>query len=281
MAYDRMAVALAVAGNGFLRAGLDHMHRHSWAKGAWVQPALGNMTIGIELICKSYLAAANPLLIFNKVDAKIAWAVHKPGFRLDKTPYERIHTLMEAGGTKTIGLPACIELLQARFPSKIHSLGEWGRRLAGWRAICVHFVLPDLETKAVQRVAFAALSIAQLINKESRDSLRKFELTNEDTGFLNRFNKQKAKDLDARVAAAKKKVKSMEGRVIIGLFAQDAQELTCEICGNDGIAYGQRSVEDGEEMLYLTEFKCDECGIALFDADEMQQCGFETVHEVV
>jgi uncharacterized ferredoxin-like protein len=278
--FDPMAVDLAVAGNGLLRVGLDHMHEHKWGKGAWVQPAVANMAIGIKLMCKSYLAAANPLLIFNKVDADIAWAVHKPGYRFDEIPYERIHTLMEAGGSKTIGLSGCIELLQTRFPKKVQSLGEWRRRLASWRAICVHFVMPDVETRAVQRVAFAALSIAQLLSEESPDSLRKFWLTDEDKDFLTQFDKEKAADLDARVNAAKKKVKNMKGRVLIGLFADDGRELTCEICGNDGIAYGERSIEDGYEMLFLSEFKCDECGLELYDANEMAQCGFETVHEI-
>jgi hypothetical protein len=107
------------------------MYKRKWAQGAWVQPALANMAIGIELISKSYLATANPLLIFDKVDADTAWAVHELGFGLDAVPYERLHTLMEAGGSRTIGLSRCIELLQSRFPTHVQSLGVWGRRLVG------------------------------------------------------------------------------------------------------------------------------------------------------
>lgn len=278
--FDILANDLHVAGRGYLRLGLDHMHEHSWAHGSWMQPALANMAIGVELMCKSFLAGENPLLIFDRVQPEIAWAVNRPGFGLHDVPYERIHTLMEAGGSRTIGLPGCIDLLQARYPERIAELGEWGRRLAGWRAVCVHFVLPDVETRATQRVAFAALSLAAFLSERRGDVLSRFTPSEVDKKFLADFDKDKAKDLDARIAAAKKKVKDMTGRVMIGLFADDGTELTCEVCGNDGVAFGERSVEEGYEMLFLSEFTCDECGLRLYDADEMQQCGFETVHEI-
>jgi hypothetical protein len=278
--YDPLATNFHVAGRGFLRAGMDHMHKNRWGKGAWVQPAVANMTVGIELLCKSFLSGENPLLIFNRVEPEVAWAVHQRGFGFDQVPYERIHTLIEAGGTRTIGLSECIKLLQARFPAQVQSLGEWGRRLAGWRAVCVHFVLPDVGTLAVRRVAFAALSLAALLSDQSNDVLRKFSLTDDDKRFLDEFDRDKAEDLDKRLRAAKKKVKDMQGRVMIGLLADDGTELTCEVCGNDGIAFGERSVVEGYEMLFLSEFTCDECGLKLFDASEMQECGFETVHEI-
>src|SRR5262249_53531102 len=61
------ANASRVAGKGSLRRGLAHMHRHSWAQGSWIQPALANMAIGVELMSKSFLAGENPLLIFDRV----------------------------------------------------------------------------------------------------------------------------------------------------------------------------------------------------------------------
>src|SRR5262249_25000359 len=236
--------------------------------------------IGVELMSKSFLAGENPLLIFDRVQPEIAWAVHRPGFGLNDVPSERIHTLMEAGGSRTIGLAGCIELLQARYPECVAELGEWGRRLAGWRAVCVHFVLPDVETRATQRVAFAALALAAFLSERRKERLLRFTPSEADKKFLADFDEDKARDLDARVAAAKKKVKDMTGRVIIGLFADDGKDLTCEVCGNDGVAFGERSVEDGYEMLFLSEFTCDECGLRLYDADKMQQCGFSTVHEI-
>lgn len=278
--FDILANDLHVAGQGYLRLGLDHMHRHSWAQGSWMQPALANMAIGVELMCKSFLAGENPLLIFDRVQPEIAWAVHRPGFGLHDVPYERIHTLLEAGGSRTIGLAGCIDLLQSRYSERIAELGEWGSRLAGWRAVCVHFVLPDVETRATQRVAFAALSLAAFLNERRKDALLRFTPSDVDKKFLADFDKDKAKDLDDRIAAAKKKVKNMTGRVMIGLLADDDRELTCQVCGNDGVAFGGRSVEEGYEMLFLSEFACDECGLRLYDADEMQQCGFETVYEI-
>lgn len=279
--FDPLATDLHVAGAGYLRLGLDHMHKHSWAQGSWIQPALANMAIGVELMCKSFLASENPLLIFDRVRPEIAWAVHRPGFGLRDVPYERIHTMMDAGGSRTIGLSECIDFLQARFPDCVAELGEWGRRLAGWRAVCVHFVLPDVETRAVQRVAYAALSVAAFLSERRDDVLLRFTPSEADRQFLARFSREKAQDLDNRIKAAKKRVKDMTGKVmIVGLSADDATELTCKVCGNDGIAFGERSVVEGHEMLFLSEFSCDECGLQLYDAEEMQQCGFETVHEI-
>lgn len=278
--FDALAADLFVAGSGYLRLGLDYMHRHTWAQGAWVQPAVANIAIGVELMCKSYLSHANPLLIFDRVQPEVAWAVHRPGSGFDRVPYERVHTLLEAGANKTIGIAECIRLLQIKFPSKVQALGEWGRRLASWRAVCVHFVLPDVETRAIQRVAYAALSIATLLSEDTDDMRRRFSVSKDDLQFLNTFDRERARDLDARVEAAKKKVKNMNGRVMIGLSADYAKELTCEVCGNDGIAYGARGVGDGFGQLVLSEFACDECGLQLLGSDEMQQCGFETVHEV-
>lgn len=278
--FDPLATDLHVAGRGYLRLGLDHMHKHAWAQGSWIQPALANMAIGVELMCKSFFAWENPLLIFDRVRPDIAWAVHRPGFGLHDVPYERIHTLMEAGGSRTISLAGCIDLLQARHPERIAELGEWGHRLASWRAVCVHFVLPDVETRAVQRVAFAALSLAAFLSERRDSLLLRFSPSEADSQFLADFRKDKARDLDARIEDAKKKVKDMTGRVMIGLSADDTTELTCEVCGNDGIAFGETSVEEGYQMLFLSEFTCDECGLQLYDAEEMQQCGFETVHEI-
>jgi len=279
--FDPLASDLHVAGAGYLRLGLDHMHKHAWAQGSWIQPALANMAIGVELMCKSFLASENPLFIFDRVRPEIAWAVHRPGFGLRDVPYERIHTLMDAGGHRTIGLAECIDYLQARYPECVAELGEWGRRLAGWRAVCVHFVLPDVETRAVQRVAYAALSVAAFLSERQDSDLLRFTPAEADRQFLAKFGKEKAQDLDNRIKAAKKRVKDMSGRVmIIGLSADDCRELTCEVCGNDGVAFGERSIEEGCQMLFLNEFSCDECGLQLYDAEEMQQCGFETVHEI-
>ena len=279
--FDPLATDLHVAGAGYLRLGLDHMYKHTWAQGSGIQAAVANMTIGVELMCKAFLASENSLLIFDRVRPEIAWAVLRSGFGLGDMPYERIHTLMEAGGNRTIGLAECIDYLQARYPECVAELGEWGRRLAGWRAVCVHFVLPDVDTRAVQRVAFAALSVAAFLGERQDSVLRRFNCAEADRQFLAKFSKDKAQDLDNRIKAAKKRVKNMTGRVmIIGLSADDCRELTCQVCGNDGVAYGERFVEDGNQMLFLNEFNCDECGLQLYDADEMQQCGFGTVHEI-
>lgn len=269
-----------IAGRGFLRNGLDHMHKFDWSKGPWLQPALANMAIGVELLCKSFLAGVNPLFIFNKIPPDVAWAVQATGERFSDVPYERLHTLIEVGGTRTIGLAECIALLQARFPKKVQQLGEWGRRLSGWRAVCVHFVLPPVETRAVERVAFAALSIAQVLAENTEDPLRRFSRTRDDNQFIARFDEKRARDLDARVAAAKNKAKDLTGVVMIGLLADEGTEVSCRICGNDGIAFGERATEGGYQYLYLNEFACDECGLQLLDAEEMEKCGFETMEEL-
>ena len=279
--FDPLATDLHVAGAAYLRLGLDHMHKHKWAQGSWIQPALANMAIDVELMCKSFLASENPLLIFDRIRPEIAWAVLRQGYGLRDVPYERIHTVMEAGGHRTIGLSECIDYLQARFPGYVAELGEWGRRLAGWRAVCVHFVLPDVETRAVQRVAFAALSVAVFLGERQDSVLLRFTPAEADRQFLAKFSKEKAQDLDSRIKAAKMRVKDMTGRVmIIGLSADEEMNLTCEVCGNDGVAYGERSVEAGCHMLFLNEFSCEECGLQLYDAEEMHQCGFKTVQQI-
>ncbi len=275
-----LATGLHVAGGAYLRLGLDYMHKHAWARGSWIQPAVANMAVGTELMCKSFLASRNPLLIFGRIRPEIASALQHSGFGLHDVPYERIHTLMEAGGSRTIGLAECIGLLQAGYPEHMAKLGEWGRRLAGWRAVCVHFVLPDVETRAVQRVAYAALSLAAFLSEYRESPFLRFTPSEADREFLAKFRKEEAEDLDARIEAAKKRVKDMTGSVMIGLGANDCKELTCKVCGNEGIAFGERCVEGGVEVLLLTEFRCDECGLQLYDAEEMQQCGFETVHEI-
>ncbi len=126
-----------------------------------------------------------------------------------------------------------------------------GHRLASWRAVCVHFVLPDVETRATQRVAFAALSLAAFLSERRKNALLGFTPSEADKKFLADFDRDKAKDLDARITAAKNKVRDLTGKVMIGLFADDGKELTCQVCGNDGVAFGVRSVEGGTRCCSL------------------------------
>jgi len=104
------------------------------------------MAIGVELMCKAFLASENSLLIFDRVRPEIAWAVLRPGFGLFNISHERIYTLTEAGENRAIGLTECIEYLKVRYPECVAELGERDRRFADWRAVCVHFFFPDVET---------------------------------------------------------------------------------------------------------------------------------------
>src|SRR5262249_61993718 len=53
--FDILANDLHVAGQGYLRLGLDHMHRPSWAPGSWSPPDLTNLAIGDEAMSKTVL----------------------------------------------------------------------------------------------------------------------------------------------------------------------------------------------------------------------------------
>ena len=287
------ADSLASAATGYLRLGLSAFHK-SRAEGylpTTTAAALGTVAVGIELQIKAVLASYSPLLVGTNLPLEarmvLVGAVHEEH---RAAAMRQLRAWTTGDHSRSAELNECASALLLALPEAVGDVIRYPlRSLPQWRNTIVHAVAPADSLRLIgHRLAYLALTLADVTGPDNfRFWYRK---TKDDERFLSQYKEEQVRDVEARLATARKSAAKLESPVSMDLGATDWGALVgaCIVCDSDGILYGDTEEdfstgEDGEAEVTLTflphSFECDQCGLKLDGFEELELAGFERSYD--
>jgi len=274
---------LSNAAVSYLKLGLSEFHAFL-SKAVYGQALLGNLAIAAELMLKAWLASINLSLVFKDMPPELkAITINQDtvpeGYRF--RPYE---VELQTARYKTPDLNECINYFAFYFPKEKQYLGSHLKFISDYRNKSVHSFLPEFQKYEVDRSAYVALRIYQILEQKGVFQFWTHKLTDQDYLFLERFSSERVLRVRKAIEEASKKAKTVSHDIPLDIVADKMKIVSCPICGNDAMVYGEpeQEEEDGEifEWFWAESFECDQCGLKLEDAEELEMAGIELYHEL-
>jgi hypothetical protein len=234
---------------------------------------------------KAAVAKHSPFLIFTKLSpeqgARLASHLSDDRF----FPGERLVTLLGRGEARTIGFDEAVDYFEQFFAESAAKLMPDLRILRTARNASVHFVLPEFQAYELVRAAYVALGIHDAIvaaNAKGAWFWRFPGISEKHRKVAAGFNGEKANLVRQKLRDAAAKAVALRNHSFILVDGPDVTELTCPVCGNDGIATGSRELDHPNEWagIWCQTFSCDECGLELADSGELEIAGINPLKEV-
>lgn len=284
---DRIQRELARSAMGYLKVGLEFLHRERGSPHPLIEPAIGNLATAIELMLKAFLAKNNLVLLFSDLPLELKILFTCPDNLSWGSPSWRyLDNLLRASAHKTFELDELVASFYVFYPGKRQALGPYFRLLSRSRNASIHLSLPSFQRYELERTAYLALSVFEILNKDKSLPSFYYRLSKEDKEFLSEYNEERIDRVRHKIEVAKEEAKKAKETVILA-DSWDTYERTCPICGCGGMLTGETQVEadfdeDGAANPYLIfladTFRCDGCGISLDDVEELELAGMEIVY---
>jgi len=265
----------------YLRAGMDFFHRHR-RQVDYINPqaALGNLAISVELMLKAFIASKNLTLLFKGLPLETRVLLTCPASLPDNFRWTPLDVEIRSAKHRTIGLSECITIFFIFLPKFKQSLQSHLKSLAGFRNTSVHSVLPSFQKYELERAAYVAQQILEILQDEEVVPYR-YAYTKGDKQFLAAFQEERLERVRKQVETAKECAKKLSGKEDFSAFTDIDWEnfvTRCPVCGNEAQVIGYtelRSSHDGGENLdfWPYSFVCDACGLALNDSEELKLAG--------
>ncbi len=283
---DRIQRELARSAIGYFKVGLEFLHKERKSTHPLIEPAIGNLATAIELMLKAFLAKNNLVLLFNDLPLELTILFTCPDSLLsDSLSWRYLDNLLRASAHKTFELGELIASFYVFCPGKRQALRPYFKLLSRCRNASIHLSLPSFQRYELERTAYLALSVFQILDKEKYSPSFYYRLTKEDKRFLSEYNEERIERVRRKIEVAKENAKKAKDTWILA-DSWDTYETTCPICGCGGMLTGETQVEadfdeDGIASPYLIfladTFQCDGCGISLDDVEELRLAGMHIV----
>jgi len=284
---DRIHRELSRNASGYLKVGLELLHKERKSPHPLVEPAIGNLATAVELMIKAFLAKNNIVLLISDLPLELRILFACPDNPLlDSFSRRHLDNLLRASASKTFELDEVVASFYVFFPEQRQTLRPYFKLLSRCRNASIHLSLPSFQRYELERTAYLALSVSQILDKEKRFPFLYYHLTKEDKQFLSEYNEERIERVSHKIEVAKENAKKAKDTWIIA-DSWDTYETKCPICGCGGMLTGETEVEadfdeDGAANPYLVfradTFGCDGCGIRLDDVEELRLAGMDTIY---
>jgi hypothetical protein len=288
----RMQSELARSAIGYLDVGLDLFHHEHRGSSTIIEPSIGNLAIAVELMLKTFLVKQNPLLLFRDLPLELKVLFACPdAVKGGSFNWRAYDVELRSYGYKTMELNELISVFLIFFPSQKQVLRPHLKFLSRCRNASVHLSLPSFQTYELERTVYVALRVYLILSDYDSDIFKSnwYHLDKRDEEFLSKYNTERTERVRKKIESARenaKRIKAKNVQVLVDGWEVDVTE--CPVCGCDGVLTGETTVEadideDGSANPYLVfladTFKCDECGLSLDDANELQLAGMELSYD--
>lgn len=277
--------ALKHAALGYLKAGLGLFHKERVSYPSSPQVALGNLSIAVELMLKTFIAEKSLLLLFKNVPLELRCLLECPDSIPKAFNWRQYDIDVRSSAYKTLELDECISCFYIFCPELRQSLQPHLRLLSRCRNLSIHSALPSFQKYELDRTAYLALQLFLKLDEKQAFRYTSYFLTQEDKKFLETFQDERIERVQKAIQMAKEKSRKIEGgRSYILIDSWENYVTSCPICGSDGILDGYTELsgemdEDGLSNPFLdffaTAFHCDDCGLSLEDVEELELAGME------
>ena len=260
------------------------------------QTAYGNLAISIELMLKAIIAKKHLALLFVGLDPQATALLLCPEELDASASWQKLYTDIRSAECKTIDFENSATIFFMFYPDFKQELDPHLKSLIRSRNASVHFVLPSFRNYDLERAAYVALRIEEILSGGRNDASSKrmldflnptgYIFSEKDKLFMEQFQKDKSRRVAASVQKAQEKAKTL-GSAITSPIVNDWEHFAihCPICLNSSIASGYTDVDvrqvgyDNDMMqsllFFATGFACRSCGLTLKDSDELRLAGIE------
>ncbi|HUR62954.1 MAG TPA: hypothetical protein VM241_00575 [Candidatus Thermoplasmatota archaeon] len=270
-----LAQRMAEASEGFLTLGFNRfLDMRDMADSPVSQEAHGNFCIAVELMLKAYLCKVDPFLVFKELTPEQAVKLASKVDAQDAVIERMVHDFL-GDKVKTIEFERAIELF-VRFQGN-DGLSSRLRIMRRTRNASLHFFLPRFHGFEVERAAFTALSVKQIVEQEPQLFPLSFGPDDREKKFMDSYRQEILDRVSAKLQAAQTRAATLSGRKGISKIDDSAFIMTCLVCGNEGAANGRRDMQEGHDLFWIEDFACPECGLQLEGDDELRAAGMSTL----
>lgn len=280
---------LAINASEYLKIGLEIFHKSHNEIETNIQPALGNLSIAIELMLKAFIARGNPVLIFRGLPDKVKILFTAPDQIQKGFNWRNFDIDIRSFSYDTIELNECVGLFYSFFPNQRQTLQPFFKLLSQCRNQCVHSVIPSFQRYDLERTAYLALTILDVLKGTDGFGIWGYDSTEKDREFLKDFQHERSERVRKKIEEARKRSKTLSTqRISVTATGWDSLVVDCLICGSNGILIGDTKVaseKGGDEIAisyleFLAEsFKCEGCCLLLEDSEELKLGGMKLIYE--
>lgn len=282
---EQLCHSLAQSARGYLKTGLESFHKERRSSYSCIQPPIGNLGIGIELMLKTFIVKNNPTLLFKNLPIELKVFFTCPDAISKDFNWRHYDIDIRSFTYKTIDLDECISMFNVFYPEYKQVLKPYFRFLSRCRNASVHASLPFFQKYDLERTAYLTIRILEILNSAKTFGYTAYFLSKEDKYFLSTFEEERTERVRRKIEAAKEKSKKLT-REMIALSVEDWESYVtgCPICDSDGILTGYTEVlgdVDEDEIVhpcldfFADSFGCEECGLILDDVEELRLSGMD------
>lgn len=278
---------LAEAALGYLEIGLEKFHIVRSLSFYNFQPALGNLSISIELMLKSIIAKKSIQLLFSNLPLELKTKLTL-GEVSKKDKINKVEELsMKYFKLKSIELNRAITIFYTYFPELKQELKPYFNLFSSIRNISVHGAFPIFQKYDLERIAYLALRITKILKEEKISGFGFYKLTKKDDDFFAGYNSSRIERVKTAIENAKNKSEKIDYWTSFDLNEWEFYVTTCPVCGCDGTLTGSTEFDcehniEGQTCwlyFYADSFECEECGLQLLDTTEMKLANMEISYD--
>lgn len=250
--------------------------------------AIGNMSIAIELMLKSYLVEIHPLTILTGIPEELRLYLLNEENEIDGINfYKYIKIMNHKLNLKTIELQKVVSMFLKYESNVKQELNNYLRKMIKLRNESIHGTNIDVTRIEFEKIAYLTIKIFEKMSKhEYFKQHRKLIVNKKIDSFIKQYDKNLIDNLDKKVEKAKTNTKgTAEKKIITILSSLSEYVINCPICNNSAILGGYTDGEKKDEqypeetdlVFYAETFKCEFCGLSLDDYEELLLLDIDTV----
>jgi DNA-directed RNA polymerase subunit RPC12/RpoP len=155
----------------------------------------------------------------------------------------------------------------------------------------IHASLPEYQKYEADKVAYLSIKLHRLIIKRKLYGCNfPYKESVNDKEFYEKFESSRIERVQKVIEESKKKAKTLDhcGCQILSDDDWSYMSIACPVCGSDATLFGDTDInvevysEDdyNEDLTFLaSSFECEECGLKLLDAVELELAGIDAVRD--
>jgi hypothetical protein len=281
-----ISASLLAAATAYYNTGIGRFHELRKNRHLEYQPAVGNLTVSVELLLKAILAKKALRHLYTDMPSEAQLMLTYPESLPDSFRARQFANELRCFSYGTIELDRAISYFYHFFPGTKQELKPYLSLMAATRNVSVHGALPSFQRYDLERVAFVSTCLFRFVSETNLfDGFYVF-FDKETQEFVKDYQEERIRRVKDAIAAAKTRSIAIEhyGFRIAQPSEWECYVIKCPICGSDALAYGDTTESADEEigpMLWFSadSFSCEECGLKLNDSEELKLAGVAPAYD--
>mgnify|MGYP003985323681 CR=1 FL=1 len=240
------------------------------------QPAIGNLSISVELLLKYLVAQKSIRYLYQNIPLEAQILLTDPNcLPGNHRPYyiDNIKWFSK----KTIELQKAIELFNIYFPDKKNEFNSFFSSIPDIRNVCVHAAIPRFKKFELDRITYFTIKLFRYVGKIDKKAIVHLTkiLEGKIVEFIDSYEETTIKIVKDKIKNAQSIAANRNFEKIYSTCEGWEEMLQiCPVCNEEGICLGNTNPlfdDDGGTMLIFeaSSFQCFSCKLELDSYEEM------------